>query len=99
MADTRIAPLLVALLLAGLLVTVLGRGTYCLLPSNYLKPDEVATAEVSVFGITLYRESGPNPNLLYDNAIWWYQAAALSEWLLAVVAGTSAYVALRAKWS
>ena len=51
LGDRRIVPFLIALVGAALLLEVLIRGNYCLVPSALLGPGEVGTAETSVHGV------------------------------------------------
>jgi hypothetical protein len=94
----RLASLVVAVAIAGLLLAVLVRGNYCLVPSTFLKPDEVGTAETSIYGIALYLESGLEHRAMYDQAIWWYEVALICEWAIATAVGTAVYVVVRRRW-
>jgi hypothetical protein len=95
--DRRIV-LLIALAVAGLLLKVLTHGNHCLVPSPFLKPGEVGMAEVSVYGVALYRESGIDQETMYRQALWWYEMALLGEWVAAITVGATVYLDLRVKW-
>jgi hypothetical protein len=91
----RIAPLLVALILAAVALRALVLGNYCLVPSAALSPGQAPTAETSVYGFVLYRGVGVDQQTMYREAVWWYEAALLAEWTIAVAAGVSVYLLLR----
>src|SRR3954468_16900374 len=93
--DRRLVPLLIALAVAGVTVKVLVHGNYCLVPSTFLKADEVGTAETSFYGIPLYRGAGTDHMGTYRAAVWWYESALLAEWAAAVAVGVGVYLLLR----
>src|SRR4051812_43776958 len=94
--DRRIVPLLVALLVAGVTLKALVHGNYCLVPSTFLKPGEVGTAETSVYRIALYRGGGTDHLGMYREAVWWCETVLLAEWGIAVAVGVG--VSLLVRW-
>jgi hypothetical protein len=93
--DRRIAPFLIALAVAGLLLSIFLHGNFCLVPSTNIKVGELATAEVSIYGIALYRQSGVESEAMYQQAVWLYEMSILCEWLVAVAVGAIVYLVLR----
>jgi hypothetical protein len=87
---------LIVIALAVAFITLQGLlfGTRCLVPDPFLKAGEVGTAETSIYGVALYRETGTDHIELYDRAVWWFQATGLGIWAAAVVTGTSVYLIL-----
>jgi hypothetical protein len=92
----RVVPLVIALVVAGVFFELLICGNYCLLPSQHLQPwEKEYTAEMSIYGIPLYRRAGPDNKAMYDEVYWWYETTLLAEWGVAVVIGVGVYLVVR----
>lgn len=97
--NRRFIAILIAVCFADLVVKVLIRGNYCLVPTESLQRSEAGTAETSVYGLVLYREVGIDHREMYRQAVWWYETALLVEWAIGVMVGTLVYVVLRWSWA
>ena len=95
--DRWVAPLLIALAVAGLSLRLILPGNYCLVPSEFLQPGEAGSAQTSVYGVVLYRESGTDVRGMYEQAVWWHEIAIEVEWGIATVAETAVYLVLRVR--
>jgi hypothetical protein len=91
----RVAAFLIALCVAAIVVTVLVRGNYCVVPSAFLQPGEAGTAEMSIYGVALYREVGSDHPAIYRRAVGWYETTLLVEWGMGVAVGAVVYGFLR----
>jgi hypothetical protein len=94
----RLVSLLIAWAIGFAIVKGLAHGTYCLVPSSHLKFEEVTTAEMSIYGVVLYREVGTDHTNMYDNAVWWYEMTLFGIWAVAVVCGTGVYLIVGRFW-
>jgi hypothetical protein len=55
--------------------------------------------QMTVHGLALYHEAGTNYQAMYDQAVWWYEAALLGEWIISIAIGAAVYVGLLVTWS
>jgi len=97
--DRYVVPLLIALVVAGVTLHVFFLGHRGHLPSIRLEIGEVGTAEISVFGIVLYRGTTMGVHReamgIYREAIWWQETALLVEWGVAAAVGVGVYIFAR----
>ncbi len=98
MDKRRIVLLLIALAVAYGTAKALLLGTYCLVPSAFLKADESGTAETSIYGVVLYRETGTDHTQMYHQAVWWHEVTLNGIWAAAVVTGTGTYLIAGRFW-
>ena len=94
----RIVLVVIASAIASVTLRILSLGTYCLVPSTNLKVGELATAETSIYGLVLYRETGTDYMDMYHQAVWWYEVTLIGIWAAAVVAGVGACVIVGRLW-
>ena len=73
-------------------------GAYCLVPGAYLAPNELVTAETSIHGLVLYRDTGTHHVSMYDQATWWYEAMLFGVWATSIGTGTLTYVVADRLW-
>jgi hypothetical protein len=91
---TKAVAFFFAAVTSGAVVRWFVGGNYCLVPTGRLSRDEIAVAETSVHGFTLYREAGTQHDRMYEYAVWWYQAALSAEWIIGIALGVALYYVL-----
>ena len=96
--NRRIVLFLVALVCAIVTLKSLSLGLYCSVPSAIQDAGNVDTAETSIYGVVLYRETGTERMRMYHQAVWWYEATLFGIWGTAVVVGTGVYLVGRLCW-
>ncbi len=101
--DRCVVPLLIAWVVAGVTLNVLLHGNRCLAPNIRFEGGEVGTAEMSVYGIALYRGTTTDTTMgvyreamvIYREAVWRLKTALLVEWGVAAAVGVGVYLFAR----